>query len=175
MKVLQLASARLLITLVLHGAAFEALAVLPSGHDELPNFDRRASGQQALIAPERRTALETLNARLPDAVVDFDELARPKWVRSQQGFLTGSNGQGRAVSAEARAQYAAQERHAATKAFLREHSSLFGFGPEALVGARIAEPCLTGGIRCQTTSRTISSAVALGLQRGALERGSRAS
>ena len=138
MKVLQLASARLLITLVLHGAAFEALAVLPSGHDELPNFDRRASGQQALIAPERRTALETLNARLPDAVVDFDELARPKWVRSQQGFLTGSNGQGRAVSAEARAQYAAQERHAATKAFLREHSSLFGFGPEALVGARIA-------------------------------------
>jgi uncharacterized repeat protein (TIGR01451 family) len=82
--------------------------------------------------------MSELKSQLPSAAVDFDELlGTPKFARSQDGFLTGPGGEGRAVTAKSLRAVATSDPDRAVKAFLNEHSSLYGHGAEALDAAKI--------------------------------------
>ncbi len=59
------------------------------------------------------------------------------------GLLTGAEGQGSAIPSATLAGVPADDPHRVTKAFLRQHSRLFGFGPEALDQARIKREFIT--------------------------------
>ena len=61
----------------------------PNG-PEIPNFDKRAVGADNAAAVERATAKSTLQARVPELQVYFDEhLGTPKWIVAGSGFLSG--------------------------------------------------------------------------------------
>ncbi len=87
---------------------------------------------------DHRAALGHLKVLLPGARVDFDEaIGSPKWISSTHGFLTGANGSNGGISAGTLAQFSTNDPYRITKAFLSEHSALFGHGPEALASARV--------------------------------------
>lgn len=118
----------------------DASASPPQPDSELPNFDQRTdiNAQPAAPSLDHRAALANLKTRLPDAQVDFDELlGSPKWISSPHGFLTGPNGSGGGISTKALSEFSSTDSNRVTKAFLREHSALFGHGPEALNAARV--------------------------------------
>jgi len=103
----------------------------------LPNFDRRdPSGPRGLGAQGQ--PVEKLKQRVRGLEVEFDRVTgAPKWVRSREEFLSGAKGQGRAISAQVAQGFAVDDPHRAIKAFLKEHSELFGHGPEVLERARL--------------------------------------
>ncbi len=116
----------------------------PSTQPELPNFDRRAVGTDQQAAAENPVALTALRAQLPDARVHFDErVGTPKWIVAERGFLSGPGGSGRGIRAQTAAAFGVKEPQRATKAFLKEHQSLFGFGPEILATARLKRQFIT--------------------------------
>ena len=111
----------------------------PAHRQELPDFDIRVP-----LAPkperlsERQAGQSLLAGQLPSAVVDFDPLLdSPKFIRSRDGFLTGPDGQGRAISSLAAKAIPAGDPYEPIKAFLDEHSALFGHGAEILATARV--------------------------------------
>ncbi|TAK98121.1 MAG: hypothetical protein EPO07_12400, partial [Verrucomicrobia bacterium] len=111
----------------------------PAG-PELANFDARGGEAGVEADAGRAAAVSALRARLPEARVDFDEhTGAPKWVTAERGFLSGPDGQGRAVGPAAAAAIARTEDHRPAKSFLHEHRALFGFGPEILSGARVKQ------------------------------------
>ena len=118
---------------------FPAAASQNAALPELTNFDLRPtqiSKTSSSTRTNHATALAHLNALVPDARVDFDEiLDSPNWVASARGFLTGTNGSNGGVSPAALAEFSPDDPYRATKAFLREHSALFGHGPEVLLAA----------------------------------------
>src|ERR1043166_7080422 len=115
----------------------------PAG-TELPNFDKRPVGADQAAAAAHVAAVETLKARVPGLQVYFDErLGTPKWITGENGFLTGPNASGLAVSPTVAAVYGTNDVYRATKAFLTEHQSLFGFGPEILATAQISQDSVT--------------------------------
>ena len=106
----------------------------------LPNFDNRSVAPVAeSTAPEgKAAAVGELRARLPSLKVEFHAITRsPKIVLNRDGFLSGPQGSGAAISQASLAGIPANDPHRITKAFIREHSKLFGHGPEALEKARI--------------------------------------
>jgi hypothetical protein len=134
---------RLSDTLVLFVSLFllaaKSPAFAPAARTPLPDFDRRTDGLQAgaAVSGDQRSAVEQLRARLPSARVDFDPVTgAPKMISAGDRFLSGTNGQGRAISATVAAGFAGDP-HRATKAFVREHSQLFGYGPEIFDKARV--------------------------------------
>ena len=121
-----------------------AAAAYPT-RPQLPDFDARTQNALPAAPPAvgRAPALAKLTARVPDVKVDFDEITgSPAWIRSEQGFLTGTNGGG-AVSAPALARFSAADPHRVTRAFLDEHRALFGHGSEVLDAARIKREFVT--------------------------------
>jgi uncharacterized repeat protein (TIGR01451 family) len=125
--------------LLLLAAVGNAGAQLASHNEHaIANFDVRQA--QAVVSPARRQAETRLVNQAPSAVVDYDQLTgAPKFIHAQSGFLTGPNGQGGAVrNPQSVAGLAASDPHLPVKAFLNEHSALFGFGAEALNGAKIS-------------------------------------
>lgn len=112
----------------------------------LPNFDKRVNGLQveARVSPDQHSVVEQLRARLPSAHVDFDPITgAPKIISAGERFLTGTNGLGGVIAAGSYAGIAAGDPYRVTRAFLREHHQLFGFGPEALDQARMARDFIT--------------------------------
>src|SRR5262245_6491666 len=76
--------------------------VRPTSHAPKAEYDRRAAVQQSEALTRAQQAVTELKSQLPSAAVDFDELlGTPKFARSQDGFLTGPGGEGRAVTAKA--------------------------------------------------------------------------
>jgi len=115
----------------------------PNG-PELPNFDKRAIGADGAGVGERAAAQNTLGARVPGLQVYFDEhLGTPKWIVAESGFLSGPGASGLAISPQTSALYGTNDTYRATKAFLQEHQTLFGFGPEILSTARVTEDSIT--------------------------------
>src|SRR5690242_18460392 len=80
-----------------------AAQVAPTHRKEIPNFDKRtAVGLKAEAAAQREQGEAQLKTVLPQALVSVDPLLHTaKFIRSQDGFLTGPNGEGVAVSASA--------------------------------------------------------------------------
>jgi len=114
----------------------------PTSNAPKPDYDKRAPAQQTDSAAEK--AVVDLKSQLSSAAVDFDRLlGTPKFARSQDGFLTGPNGEGRAVSAKSLQAISTSDPDRGVKAFLNEHASLFGHGAEALDAAKITRTSIT--------------------------------
>src|ERR1043165_4442938 len=111
---------------------------------ELPNFDKRAVGADHVAASDREAAVSTLKAQVPGLQIYFDErLGAPKWIVGKRGFLSGPGANGLAISPQTTAVVGTNDSYRATKAFLTEHQSLFGFGPEILSTARVTQDSVT--------------------------------
>ena len=66
------------------------LAILPPQHTPLPNYDKRPDVSDAVLT-QRHAGGNQLQAKVPDLKWELDEkIGSPKWVRSENGFLTGS-------------------------------------------------------------------------------------
>ena len=117
----------------------------------LPNFDKRGTvGAAQAVSAQQQAAAAALGAALSGAEVDFDPVTGgPKWVSAREKFLTGPGGAGLTVSAATAASYAG-DAYGPTKAFLRDQSNLFGFGPEAL-GSAVKTREFTGAHNGLTT------------------------
>jgi len=118
-------------------------------HAQLPDFDKRAAtAKEKELRGERVLAAERLKQRVPQIRVDLDELrGAPKFVASTDGFLSGPNGEGRGISADpavAGRALPANDAHRPIKAFLNEHSALYGHGAEALAPARLKRDYTSG-------------------------------
>ena len=117
-----------------------ALPYQKPSHRSLPDFDKRAatSTNAPAVAAEHARAAASLHARVPNLHLDLDErTGAPRFVSARNGFLSGPRGQGKAISAEAAQAFPANDPHQPIKAFLQEHSALFGHGPEPLARARL--------------------------------------
>ncbi len=112
------------------------LAVLPPQHAELPDIDRRETVASPLTATQK-SAVSILRKKSLDAKVDFDPVRGVQWITDKRGFLTGPNGEGRSVSVETAQALPANDPHRATKAFLNEHSGLFGHDSSLLSNAQV--------------------------------------
>lgn len=113
-----------------------AIAVMPPEHASLPDVDKRAAA--AAPSPEREQGRALLNFRLSSAQVEFDPLlGSPKFIRANDGFLTGAKGEGRAVSRAVAQGVEVNDSHRAVKTFLNEHSALFGHGAEVIADAKV--------------------------------------
>ncbi|MEO5802954.1 MAG: M36 family metallopeptidase, partial [Verrucomicrobiota bacterium] len=115
----------------------------PAQH-ELPNFDQRKSQPAATLHRKNAEAENRLRKNLPKVQVAFDEVVgSPKLISSPDGFLSGKKGSGRGISANTAANFPGNDPHRATKGFLKEHSALFGHGPEVLTNAKIKRDFVT--------------------------------
>jgi uncharacterized repeat protein (TIGR01451 family) len=135
--------ATLLCLPALQGSAFH-----PPAHEVLPNLDRRPRSEVVTAAASSESAvahaaLAALKTSTPDVRVTVGDRPEVKWIRAERGFLTGPGGQGRSVSGATLATFATNETHLPTKAFVREHAALFGFGPEVLAQARVKREFVT--------------------------------
>jgi hypothetical protein len=111
---------------------------------ELPNLDLRSVGAGPAAAVDHATAVSALKSRVPGIQVYFDEhLGTPKWIVAEHGLLTGPGASGLAISPQIAAVYGTNDSYRATKAFLSEHQSLFGFGPEILATAQVTQVSIT--------------------------------
>lgn len=115
-------------------------------HDPLPNFDRRGREARDQRLPEGRVrAADRLRDRMPGLRIDFDDrTGSPKFIAAREGFLTGPNGEGRAIPATAAQAVPAGDPHRAIKAFLNEHAGLFEHNAQALTTARLKRDFATG-------------------------------
>ncbi len=106
----------------------------PTHREDIPNFDRRATAQAAgAEITQRDQAAARLRAQLTGADINFDPLlGSPKFIHVRGGFLTGPNGQGRAVSGPGLATVSADDPYRAVKGFLNEQSALFGHDASVL-------------------------------------------
>jgi uncharacterized repeat protein (TIGR01451 family) len=101
----------------------------------LTNFDVRATTPRKAIRAEQKLGHEKLKQSAPGTSADFDPvLNTPKWVHAGGGFLTGENGEGKAVSRETAKKFEGDP-DKALKAFLHDQRDLFRHGPEVLNGA----------------------------------------
>ncbi|MCX8107957.1 MAG: hypothetical protein N3G20_04055, partial [Verrucomicrobiae bacterium] len=91
-----------------------------------------ASLQNAL--PRQLHALNQLRQRLPNVKVSLDRITgSPRLISAGPGAcLTGPNGSGSAISRVNLDLFPADDPHRVVKAFIKEHSDLFGHGPENL-------------------------------------------
>ena len=115
-------------------AAWLAVAVALSA-GALPDVDRRPSR-----VPERPAAAQrakVLGQRLPQVTADWAPVTgAAHWVANRDGFLTGADGDGGAVSHAFRMRQRDDDPDRAVKAFLDEHADLFGHDASALTRAR---------------------------------------
>src|ERR1043166_585493 len=104
----------------------------------LPNLDKREEAAKSSTSAEQKKAAAELRERVPNATVEFDRVTgSPRFVSAGDGFLSGPDAQGKAISPAVAATIDKNDPHRATKAFLKQHAELFGHGPEALDKAAI--------------------------------------
>src|SRR5437899_2838416 len=112
---------QIVVVVFAFGALSIAFAIVEPSCPALTNLDVRQKEVVLRVPAERREAAAKLRERLPHAQIDFHEITgSPKRVAAMDGFLTGPNGIGRAVSEESTRGFGADDAHRATKAFLKE-------------------------------------------------------
>ena len=117
----------------------------------LPNLDKRQQNRPAL--PDgKQQALAALRARVSGLQAEIDPvLNSPTFISSTKGFLTGPNGAGGGVSANAARAFPDNDPHRAVKAFLNEHAPIFGHGAEVLNDANITRDFVSAHNGLKTT------------------------
>ena len=132
---------------ILRSAAATGLVLLtvafrPPPLPPFPDFDKRP--RPVVITADKQKAAADLRALAADATVQFDAVTHgAAHVTTARGFLSGANGQGRAISDAAMAAVPKNDPHRVTKAFLKQHRELFGHGPEALDTAAVKRDFIT--------------------------------
>ena len=129
----------------------------------LPNYDKRATAPAPLAAnvstnAQQEQAAAALKARVPSARVTKDRLlGTPSLVGATRGFLTGPEGSGGAVSRAFLEAVPPDDPHRVIKAFLNEHSALFGHDAGALKSARVQRDYVTehNGLRTVIWEQTM--------------------
>src|SRR5207249_1655068 len=98
--------------------ASNSFAVIEPSRPALTNFDLRQQENVLRVPAKKREAALQLQRRIPQAVIDFDEITgSPRRVATTYGFLTGPNGVGGAVSEQTLRAFDPNDSHRATKAF----------------------------------------------------------
>ena len=151
-KIVHPSNMKRLFFLLIAGAflsSYLAHAFKEHDHAPLPDFDkRRDQAGKAEIPPAKFAAGAVLQARVPGVKISHDGLfGSPGFVASTHAFLTGPQGRGKAVQNLAAVNNG--EPHGPLRAFLTEHSALFGFGTEAIDAARVKRDYITAhnGVR----------------------------
>ncbi len=129
-----------------NAAVMQTSAVMQPSRPTLPDFDKREgmSSARGVVTTDQQLEAGRLQKRVPEARVEFDPLTgAPNSISAGAGFLSGTNGQDKAISASAAAGFSAGDPDRATKAFLQEHKLLFGHGPEVLNRARVKREFVT--------------------------------
>ena len=106
----------------------------------LANFDKRhrADNKPENVGGDQQKGLAHLADLAPEAKVSFDAIVgSPRWISSRDSFLSGPNGLGKGISRNAHRGIDAGDVHKAVKAFLNEHSLLFGHDATALTRSRV--------------------------------------
>ena len=81
---------------------------------------------------------------MPGITITRDRiLGTPHMIVGTRGFLTGPGGTGLAVSAASLAAFPAADEQRVIKAFLNEHSQLFGHDAGVLTSARVQRDYIT--------------------------------
>ena len=127
------------VFLILVTFAADSFGFDKPGHAEIANFDKRtAAANEKELKGDRAAAGDRLKQRVPKIQIELDEVrGTPKFVAAPNGFLSGPNGEGRGISQEKIRALPAQDPHRHVKAFLNEHSTLYGHGAEVLTPARL--------------------------------------
>jgi hypothetical protein len=128
-------------------------AFQPPARPPLPDFDLRGQEPSATqeVSVSQKAAVTQLRGLAPQARVEFEPVTgAPKFISAPGTFLSGANGEGRAISRNAAAAFATDP-HRAVKAFVKEHRALFGHGPETLDRARVKREFVTPHNGMQTT------------------------
>lgn len=144
----------------------------------LPDVDqRKAASPKAPVAlaspvpspapltPAQGEAFAVLQQRVPGAIVSRDPIVgSPRLITASQGFLTGRNGLGGAVSAEALNAYPQSDPHRVVKAFMDEHSRLFGHDASALDAAEVRRDYVDShnGLRTVVWEQTLAEVPVFG-------------
>ena len=132
----------------------------------LPNFDKRTAaapapalagvlpaGQTSATrwsAPQQQ-AISVLRDRVPRLTVDRHALlGSPRDISAREGFLTGPDGAGGAISADYLAAIPAGDRFRPIKAFLNEHAALFGHNAGSLEEATLKRDDTTANTGLRT-------------------------
>jgi len=118
----------------------------PASESAAAQLDKRQkrAPQPAALSADQAAAVTELRAQVPNLRVDFEPVTgSPKSISAVEGFLSGQDGQGKGISTGSLARFAADDPYRITKAFLKDHSRLLGFGPEALDEARISREFVT--------------------------------
>jgi hypothetical protein len=108
-------------------------AYTPLKADALENFDKRAVQRRNPLeaANEQGAALAQLQAQPGEIKVEFDEIIGSPRLISLGSWLSHRTGRETGAIAPAALQaFPANDPHRPIKAFLRQHSRLFGHGPE---------------------------------------------
>jgi hypothetical protein len=127
-----------------------AFGILPPERAMLINYDKRF-GMSPDTLSQRDSAVVQLRQQVEDVRVDFDEkTGAPKWIYSAEGFLSGPDGTGPGISPGTLAALPADDPNRIAKAFLNDHTNLFGFGAEALDSAVIKREFITPHNRVRT-------------------------
>jgi len=141
-----------------------ARGVLPSDPSR-PDLDRRAEALENARAKSasarglaQRAAEEVLRNRLSGARVSRDRITgSPRHITAGRGFLTGPGGHGGAVSKSSLEAFPASDHARVIKAFLNEHSAVFGHDASALDSARVRQDDVTqhNGLRTLIWEQTL--------------------
>src|SRR5580700_6970617 len=108
-----------------------AFAQRGSSLPALTNFDVRLA-----LSNTNAPAVTRLKSTVPNARVRFDGITgSPAWITSPTGFLTGPQDAG--ISTAALSRSSAAGSNFVVRAFLEDHSDLFGHGPEVLDNALV--------------------------------------
>ncbi|HSU55216.1 MAG TPA: M36 family metallopeptidase, partial [Candidatus Dormibacteraeota bacterium] len=124
----------------------ETFAFQQPANPRLTNFDNRTfSSVAGSTAPDDKAgAIAAIRKQIPNLRIEFHPITRaPKTILNPDGFLTGPDGSGGVISKASLGAIPGDEPNRVTKAFLHEHSKLFGHGPEALDQALIKREFVT--------------------------------
>lgn len=128
----------MLVALALLSAQLAANAFQHPGHAELPDLDvrRTAAPHTNTLSAAHEAGVQRLRSHITDLRVGLDvRQPRPNFVARRNGFLTGTNGSGAAISRTMLNSVSANDPHRVPKAFLNENPDLFGHDASALTNA----------------------------------------
>jgi uncharacterized repeat protein (TIGR01451 family) len=147
-RILGMLMRRIVVVLVVSWLASCAtmFAVRAPERPMLPDFDKRL-----LLAPQadpqaalKQEGVATLHERLPTAKVDFDPLlGSPKFIHASDGFLSGPDGIGKGIPAEALQAFPADDPFRPVKAFIHANKGLFNHGAELIEAAEVRKNYVT--------------------------------
>jgi hypothetical protein len=131
----------------------DAWGFLSPKSEPFTNYDKRIEllkqspakqASAATLGPAQDQAVTALQSAIPDLRISKDRiLGTPANVAAARGFLTGPGGKGKGLSETSLQAVDANDPHRVIKAFLNEHSALFGHDSSILVSTKVQRDYVT--------------------------------